>query len=188
MPTEPRYWFPAKRYGWGWGIPQTWQGWVVVAAFTALLIAGTIVLTPARQYALYLAYVVVLSTLLFVVCWLNGEPLRWRWGGSLRLGRQRFRWRLGLLGFRCGWRDIRHLGDRDEIDRHHGRRLVGNVDGVRPSNRGSRDDHHVQRARCDHAPLHHPVTPESSSSSRQCRAGSLRRAFNAPAAFLTCTI
>ena len=84
MPTESRYWFPAKRYGWGWSIPQTWQGWVVLAVFTALLIAGTIVLTPARQYALYLAYVVVLSTLLFVVCWLKGEPLRWRWGDDRR--------------------------------------------------------------------------------------------------------
>ena len=28
-----RYWFPAKRYGWGWGPPATWQGWAVLAAF-----------------------------------------------------------------------------------------------------------------------------------------------------------
>jgi hypothetical protein len=27
-----RYWFPAKRYGWGWGLPVTWQGWAVLAA------------------------------------------------------------------------------------------------------------------------------------------------------------
>ena len=25
-PDPPRYWFPAKRYGWGWGPPSTWQG------------------------------------------------------------------------------------------------------------------------------------------------------------------
>ncbi len=36
MQTEPKYWFPAKRYGWGWGIPNTWQGWLVLAVFAAL--------------------------------------------------------------------------------------------------------------------------------------------------------
>lgn len=25
-----KIWFPAKRYGWGWGLPVTWQGWVVL--------------------------------------------------------------------------------------------------------------------------------------------------------------
>jgi hypothetical protein len=34
------YWFPAKRRGWGWGPPHSWQGWVVLAAFFALLAAG----------------------------------------------------------------------------------------------------------------------------------------------------
>ena len=29
MQTERKYWFPAKRYGWGWGMPNTWQGWLV---------------------------------------------------------------------------------------------------------------------------------------------------------------
>jgi len=34
MPQEQNYWFPAKRYGWGWGIPVTWQGWAVMAIFS----------------------------------------------------------------------------------------------------------------------------------------------------------
>lgn len=25
-----KYWFPAKRFGWGWGLPSAWQGWVVL--------------------------------------------------------------------------------------------------------------------------------------------------------------
>jgi hypothetical protein len=33
MQTERKYWFPAKRYGWGWGIPCSWRGWLVLAAF-----------------------------------------------------------------------------------------------------------------------------------------------------------
>jgi hypothetical protein len=82
MQTEPKYWFPAKRYGWGWTIPNTWQGWVVLAAFVALLVIGSIVLPPGRQLWLYLAYVAVLCGLLTAVCWLKGEPARWRWGGD----------------------------------------------------------------------------------------------------------
>jgi hypothetical protein len=38
------YWFPAKRRGWGWGPPNSWQGWVVLAAFFALLAAGAALL------------------------------------------------------------------------------------------------------------------------------------------------
>ena len=82
MQIEPKYWFPAKRYGWGWGIPKTWQGWLVLAVFGALLFAGSVVLPPARQIGLYLAYVAVLCGLLIGVCWLKGEPPRRRWGGD----------------------------------------------------------------------------------------------------------
>src|SRR6266702_3273794 len=31
MQSDGKYWFPAKRYGYGWGIPTTWQGWLVLA-------------------------------------------------------------------------------------------------------------------------------------------------------------
>jgi hypothetical protein len=37
MDQRGEYWFPAKRYGWGWGPPRVWQGWVVLAIFFALL-------------------------------------------------------------------------------------------------------------------------------------------------------
>jgi hypothetical protein len=80
--TEPKYWFPAKRYGWGWGIPNAWQGWLVLAAFVGLLVVGSVVLPPGRQLGPYLAYVAVLCGLLIAVCWLKGEPPRWRWGGD----------------------------------------------------------------------------------------------------------
>jgi hypothetical protein len=26
VPNDKTYWFPAKRYGWGWGLPTVWQG------------------------------------------------------------------------------------------------------------------------------------------------------------------
>jgi hypothetical protein len=77
---ESKYWFPAKRYGWGWGLPATWQGWLVLAVFAGLLVAGTILFPPGTAPVFYSVYVVVLGVLLFGVCWLKGEPPRWRWG------------------------------------------------------------------------------------------------------------
>lgn len=35
------YWFPAKASGLGWGPPTKWQGWVFLALWVGLLIAGT---------------------------------------------------------------------------------------------------------------------------------------------------
>lgn len=79
MTREPRYWFAAKRYGWGWGLPLTWQGWVVLGVFAALLGAGALLLTPGRGPA-FSIYVLVTSAALVLVCYLKGEPPRWRWG------------------------------------------------------------------------------------------------------------
>ena len=82
MPQDQNYWFPAKRYGWGWGIPVTWQGWVVFAAFLVLLIAGVVIVPPQRQPIEFIGYVVILSLVLTGICWWKGEPPRWRWGGE----------------------------------------------------------------------------------------------------------
>jgi hypothetical protein len=82
MSDRPAYWFPAKRYGWGWGLPLSWQGWVVLAAFVGLLGAGFLIFPPSKELGLLLAYVVLLSALLIAICWLKGEPPRWRWGNG----------------------------------------------------------------------------------------------------------
>ena len=85
MQTERDYWFPAKRYGWGWGPPRTWQGWLVFATFLGLVIAGAIIVPPATS-PIFCVYVAVLVVLLIGVCWLKGEPPRWRWGNDERTG------------------------------------------------------------------------------------------------------
>ena len=77
---QGKYWFPAKTYGWGWGLPSSWQGWLVVAAFIGLLVAGSFAFPPRAALGPYLAYTAVLCGLLIGVCWLKGEPPRWRWG------------------------------------------------------------------------------------------------------------
>jgi hypothetical protein len=78
MPSK--YWFPTKTYGWGWGLPSSWQGWAVFAAYLGLMIAGPFVFPPRVTPFGYGAYVAVLSALLVAVCWFKGEPPRWRWG------------------------------------------------------------------------------------------------------------
>ncbi|NRR31477.1 hypothetical protein HSX11_14965 [Oxalobacteraceae bacterium] len=81
-PTAPAkpYWFPAKSYGWGWGLPATWQGWIVFILFLAGLSAGSLIVPVDRNPALYVAYVTALAVLFLLVCWWKGEPTRWRWG------------------------------------------------------------------------------------------------------------
>ena len=79
MPSEPRYWFPAKRYGWGWSLPATWQGWAVLVIFAGLLFVGFITV-PQQSVLGFVGYMIALGALLTAVCWWKGEPPRWRWG------------------------------------------------------------------------------------------------------------
>ena len=82
MPDEQKYWFRTKRYGWGWGLPSAWQGWVVLVGFVALLVLGSVLFPPDDRLGMYLGYVALLSAALVVVAWWKGEPPRWRWGGE----------------------------------------------------------------------------------------------------------
>jgi hypothetical protein len=74
------YWFPAKRYGWGWGAPTTWQGWAVLAAWFTALAAGMIFLRMRHHPLWWLIYVLGLTALIALVFYWKGEPLRWRSG------------------------------------------------------------------------------------------------------------
>ncbi|MDP9013326.1 MAG: hypothetical protein M3O41_11835 [Pseudomonadota bacterium] len=82
MPQDDRrYWFPAKRYGWGWGPPTKWQGWaVLVIWFAAIAVAG-IRLMPAHL-AVFLSFNLFMVVLLLLICYVKGEPPGWRWGDS----------------------------------------------------------------------------------------------------------
>ena len=80
--TNPpsKYWFPAKRYGWGWGIPSTWQGWVVLTLFAVSLAVGFLVFPPQASAVPFLVYTSGLAAILIGICYLKGEPPSWRWG------------------------------------------------------------------------------------------------------------
>jgi hypothetical protein len=76
------YWFPAKRFGWGWGLPITWPGWAVLIAFVCLVAAGAWLFPPRPSLLAYIGYVAALPIILLIVVWMKGEPARWRWGGA----------------------------------------------------------------------------------------------------------
>jgi hypothetical protein len=64
----------------GWGLPITWQGWLVFAAFFGLIVTGVLLFPPRKALATFLGYVVVLTIALIAVCWWKGEAPRWQWG------------------------------------------------------------------------------------------------------------
>ena len=79
---KKEYWFPAKKYGYGWGLPITWQGWVVVMAYFVLVIGSLFFLhvhTESGRFQ-YVLFTIFLSVVLIAICWLKGEPAKWRWG------------------------------------------------------------------------------------------------------------
>ena len=79
-PDKREYWFPAKRYGWGWGLPNCWQGWLVMLAYVACVIGSIPAIFLKNGGLVFGAIVTVATTALITVCWLKGEPPRWRWG------------------------------------------------------------------------------------------------------------
>lgn len=81
MSANDKYWFPAKTYGWGWGLPSMWQGWVVLVVFVLLLAGGGIFLLPLGTDN-FIAYSGLLSAIFVAVCWRKGEPPHWRWGNE----------------------------------------------------------------------------------------------------------
>ena len=49
------YWFPAKRYGWGWGAPIVWQGWAAIALWIALLAVAAVVFPLSQSPIAFIA-------------------------------------------------------------------------------------------------------------------------------------
>jgi len=75
------FWFPAKRYGWGWGLATCWQGLAVQVGYIVLLFAGAKIWLPRGQRAEFWGLLIVSTILLIAIHWLKGEkPLAWRWG------------------------------------------------------------------------------------------------------------
>jgi hypothetical protein len=73
-----KYWFRAKTHGWGWGMPLTWQGWLVYGLAFPLLVALFFIFPPKTHAAYFMASSWTIALLLVAVCWIKGEPPRRR--------------------------------------------------------------------------------------------------------------
>ena len=80
MKQERDVWFPAKRFGWGWGPPVKWQGWVVLAAYVLAIAAIVFRFPPNVDLAAFLGLIFLATLAMLAVCWWKGETPRWRWG------------------------------------------------------------------------------------------------------------
>jgi hypothetical protein len=80
-PTGRKIWFPAKKYGYGWGFPNCWQGWVfLISWLIALEASAYFLLVRWHHLTLFLVAEPILIVILIVVCLLKGEKPGWRWG------------------------------------------------------------------------------------------------------------
>ena len=76
MKEENEIWVPAKKHGFGWGLPVSWKGWVVLAIYALLLVIGAIFLTnPGIPVAFFITHIVVFSGVLIFICWKKGEKI-----------------------------------------------------------------------------------------------------------------
>jgi hypothetical protein len=78
MTEDDSFWFEAKRYGLGWTLPVTWQGWLVVLIYLVLLVTGLWAIAVPKYRLIYAIAISVL--LVAVIVWKGEKPFRWRWG------------------------------------------------------------------------------------------------------------
>ena len=75
-----RYWFPAKRFDWGWGAPNTWQGWAATAIWAVVLFVGIRSLPFHGRGGAQAAFTLAMVGIYMLICYWKGEPPRWRSG------------------------------------------------------------------------------------------------------------
>ena len=73
---EPKWWFPRKTFGWGWGLPSTWQGWTALLVFLFLLCVGGPLTSSVLGNSAALVAVIALTVSFLVIVVVKGEPLR----------------------------------------------------------------------------------------------------------------
>lgn len=74
-----REWFAPKRYGYGAGLPITWQGWALTIAFVAIAAACAVV--SRHKPLLIFAIMIPILTVFLVICARTTKGgWRWRWG------------------------------------------------------------------------------------------------------------
>jgi hypothetical protein len=77
--TEEPQWFAPKRYGYGAGLPISWQGWALTLAFLGFAFGVSIGFRNKPMVTLALM-IPAAATFLVVVAKTTRGGWRWRWG------------------------------------------------------------------------------------------------------------
>jgi len=77
--SDEAEWFAPKRYGYGAGLPISWQGWALTFGFVAITIL--IAITFARRPLQLVAILVPITVAFVIICARTTRGgWRWRWG------------------------------------------------------------------------------------------------------------
>ena len=77
--SKDRDWFAPKRYGWGVGVPISWQGWALLLGYFVLLGLASLLI---RYSWVGYGSIVAIVTIVFIVISARTTKggWRWRWG------------------------------------------------------------------------------------------------------------
>ena len=78
LPKEDA-WFPTKKYGYGWGLPQKKEGWILLISYLVLMATSQVI---SLNHVWLFASTLILTLLFVLMVYLKGEKPRWRWGDS----------------------------------------------------------------------------------------------------------
>lgn len=82
---KQKHWFKRRRYGFGW-TPITWQGWLSILIFLAVVMIGSYIIedtprnTLSPEAILYLVFFAFATLMLIIVSVKKGPSPKWRWG------------------------------------------------------------------------------------------------------------
>ena len=74
MDRQTEYWFPAKRIGWGWGLPHRWEGWAALVLYGGSVALVFFLASPASHPVAFVSSMLLSTAMFVVVCWFKGEP------------------------------------------------------------------------------------------------------------------
>jgi hypothetical protein len=77
--TDGAEWFAPKRYGYGAGLPISWQGWALTLGFVAVVI-GVGVRFADRPLVMIALLVPITASFIVICARTTRGGWRWRWG------------------------------------------------------------------------------------------------------------
>lgn len=73
---QKKYWFPAKKYGWGWTFPDCWQGWAVFGVYGVVVVPIGSWIAHRSGLEQALLFVFAWTILLILIVASKGERLK----------------------------------------------------------------------------------------------------------------